>query len=606
MPAAPVLQFKRGQAANIASALLRAGEPGFTTDRKDFYIGLDGTSAQQQFFGSARYWRRENGTNSLRVNFVDKDGTSGISIKSPDTVSIGTTDTYTLPNTDTIQSGYFLQVDSDGMLSWANVTGSGSTFTGATLTGITTISGTSLVVSAGATFTGVTTFIGEDNTLGVTDSGILRVQGGVGISSNLTVGAGLSVGGQSFFEGTATFYGGTINLGDENTDVINVGGRFSSDLIPNVDNSYDVGISTLNWRNAYFSGIGTFESGAVIDAIQVGVADSTTITTTVGELTIDSAQNVVNIASHLSVTGVTTFSNATDNTLGDANSGAVQIDGGLGVNGNVTVGAGLSVNGNVTLGNDGSDEVLIPGNLTVSGTLTATVAGTISTSQTISITDTDSTTGRILFSPTTGVGNTVYSDDDVTFDSSSNILTITGTVDATTVETGTINASDGTAAITINTVTGNVGIKSDLTVDGNLYVNGSVTQVNTQTLAVEDRFIEAGISTNPPSDSTWDVGVLFNYYRSSSNKKAGIYWDDATGRIGIATDVGNITGNTGIGSDEPTVAPGDTGFAPIEIASLWVRNTCQNTSVEVIGCYDSGSGSELQLRNIVIDAGEFV
>ena len=65
-----------------------------------------------------------------------------------------------------------------------------------------------------------------------------------------------------------------------------------------------------------------------------------------------------------SFAGVVTFTDTTDNTLGDPDTGAVQIDGGLGVNKNVTVGAGLSVvsgfnvagvstfQGNVFLGDD--------------------------------------------------------------------------------------------------------------------------------------------------------------------------------------------------------------------------------------------------------------
>ena len=36
--AAPVLQFKRGLLANLPG--LRAGEPGFTTDSYDLYVGL--------------------------------------------------------------------------------------------------------------------------------------------------------------------------------------------------------------------------------------------------------------------------------------------------------------------------------------------------------------------------------------------------------------------------------------------------------------------------------------------------------------------------------------------------------------------------------------
>jgi len=45
-----------------------------------------------------------------------------------------------------------------------------------------------------------------------------------------------------------------------------------------------------------------------------------------------------------SFSGITTFTDTTDNVLGNADTGAVQIDGGLGVNKNTTVGAALSVN----------------------------------------------------------------------------------------------------------------------------------------------------------------------------------------------------------------------------------------------------------------------
>ena len=54
--AAPVLQFKRGLLANLPG--LRAGEPGFTTDSYDLYVGIDSTSSNNKFFGSHRYWTK--------------------------------------------------------------------------------------------------------------------------------------------------------------------------------------------------------------------------------------------------------------------------------------------------------------------------------------------------------------------------------------------------------------------------------------------------------------------------------------------------------------------------------------------------------------------
>jgi hypothetical protein len=41
MPA-PVLQFKRGIFSNLPG--LRAGEPGFTTDSYELYVGIDSTT----------------------------------------------------------------------------------------------------------------------------------------------------------------------------------------------------------------------------------------------------------------------------------------------------------------------------------------------------------------------------------------------------------------------------------------------------------------------------------------------------------------------------------------------------------------------------------
>ena len=54
----------------------------------------------------------------------------------------------------------------------------------------------------------------------------------------------------------------------------------------------------------------------------------------------------INIDGAASLTGITTFTSTSQNTLGDPNTGAVRIAGGLGISKNVTVGGGLSVTGN--------------------------------------------------------------------------------------------------------------------------------------------------------------------------------------------------------------------------------------------------------------------
>jgi len=87
--------------------------------------------------------------------------------------------------------------------------------------------------------------------------GITTTGGDLYVKSDLRVGNNLLVDGTSEFIGNATFRGGTIGIGDSVTDDINVGGEFVSNLVPNDDDTYDIGITTQRWRNARFSGLTT-------------------------------------------------------------------------------------------------------------------------------------------------------------------------------------------------------------------------------------------------------------------------------------------------------------------------------------------------------------
>ena len=67
--ASPVIQFKRGAFGSLPA--LKAGEPAFTNDKYDFYIGLDNNSSNNKFFGSHRYWLKETATAGSGVNLVE-------------------------------------------------------------------------------------------------------------------------------------------------------------------------------------------------------------------------------------------------------------------------------------------------------------------------------------------------------------------------------------------------------------------------------------------------------------------------------------------------------------------------------------------------------
>jgi len=217
-----------------------------------------------------------------------------------------------------------------------------------------------------------------------------------------------------------------------------------------------------------------------------------------------------------------------------------------------------------------------------------TGTGSVNTSQTLTIAGTANEVNTSVSGQTITVGLP----DDV----------IVGTsLSAPTVRTNIIQ-SQNTGA-TVITLTGNdATFADDLTVQGNLYVQGSTTQVDTTSLAIEDRTIELGRITSgtQPTTTTWDLAVLFNYGDSGA-KKAGLVWEasGATKRFQFTTDVDPGPD----GSDSQTNLPSFTvaNFAPIEIAELWVNNSCTGGAQKVIGCV----GAELQLQNITIDAGTF-
>lgn len=222
--ATPVLQFKRGNYSQLPG--LRAGEPGFTTDRYDLFVGLTSSLADNKFFGSHRYWDREDGTTSLKFSLVDKDGDNSIDLKSPDTLS-GVT-TYTFPETPV--DAALLSTNSDGQLSWVSIIPS-LTLTNLDVTGVSTFAAQVLISDTTQ----------SDNK----DTGALVIEGGVGIEKNANVGGILRVSGISTFESdvlaesnvnitgvtTATSFhgeGGDLTLGTPTDGDIVTGGALNT------------------------------------------------------------------------------------------------------------------------------------------------------------------------------------------------------------------------------------------------------------------------------------------------------------------------------------------------------------------------------------------
>jgi len=535
----PSLRFKRGTQSAFNSVGLQTGEPAFITDDYNFYIGVDGNSATNKYFGSARYWTKETSAAGSGVNLVEgtSNGAHFITLASP--ASVGAAVTYYFPAANGVPTSV-LSNDGNGNLSWA----SGSA--NPVFTGIATFNNTLLDINSDVDISGITTV---SNTTDSTtkDNGSLVIEGGVGIEKSLNVGGNFKVSGISTFVGTVTFEGGTITLGDANTDNVVFNADVNSGILPNTDATFDIGDESVSkrWRHASFSGVGTFATGAVIDAIQIGITAVNEIDTSSGVLILDSAAGQVQITDDLSVTGVSTFTGAID-----ANGGA-DISGGETVLSSATV-SDLTATRIVLAGTSGS--------LVDDSSLTFTdAAGLVVANSGINV------TGVSTFSTDLVVGGDIR------------------------VNGNDIKDGGGTAAITFDG-------SGNTTITGNLNVNGSTTQVNTTTLTIEDNLIELGkVDGNAPtSDLNKDIGMLLHYFDSAARLGA-VYYDDSVSRIVLASRVGESSG----------VLTVDAGYyANVELQGLFVTDTA-GSGEAVISYATIGGVTARHLQNITVDGGTF-
>ena len=149
----------------------------------------------------------------------------------------------------------------------------------------------------------------------------LRVAGGVAIGKRLFVCGDTDINGGLDVAGIATFQTG---------------------IIPDTDEGAYIGTADKPWSEAH---IGEIKKIAPAN-------NDNKVTTATGNLILDSAEGTVDINDQLTVSGITTFENVQNNTIGNVNTGAVQLDGGMGIAKNLSVGAGLTVKEALTVSGD--------------------------------------------------------------------------------------------------------------------------------------------------------------------------------------------------------------------------------------------------------------
>jgi len=188
---------------------------------------------------------------------------------------------------------------------------------------------------------------------------------------SVTTTGNVAVGGNLTVTGTTTFNGGTITMGDAATDNVVFGADVDSNIIPDDDDSYDLGSSSQEWRNLYIDGTANIDSlvadtadinggtvdGAIIGGSSAAAITGTTITGTsfvIGSADISEAEletidgvtaGTVAASKAIVVDSNKDFTGARNITLtGELDAGSLDVSGDVDVDGTLETDA-LSING---------------------------------------------------------------------------------------------------------------------------------------------------------------------------------------------------------------------------------------------------------------------
>jgi hypothetical protein len=373
-------------------------------------------------------------------------------------------------------------------------------------------------------------------------------------TDTITTTGNVDVGGNLTVTGTTTFNGGTITMGDAATDNVVFGADVDSNIIPDDDDSYDLGSASQEWRNLYIDGT------ANIDSL---VADTA-----------------------------------------DINGGT--IDGATIATSDITVGAGKTLDvsaGTLTLADD-----QISGDKVEGGTIAATTITTLG-STTGNITNVNATTvdttnievTNLKAKDGTAVGSIADSTGVVTLASS--VLTTTdingGTIDGSTIATSDITVG---ASKTLDVSAGTLTL-ADNQISGDKVEGGTInaTTINTLTFgSLNDGTITATAFVDE-DDMTSDSATLIPtqqsvkaYVDSQVTAQDLDFQGDTGGALSIDLDSEALTIAGGTGLD--TVGSGNTVTVNIDstVATLTGSQTLTNKTIDV----DNNTVSNIEVDNL--------
>jgi hypothetical protein len=117
--------------------------------------------------------------------------------------------------------------------------------------------------------------------------------------------------------------------------------------------------------------------------------------------------------------------------------------------------------------------------------------------------------------------------------------TATGTATLFNTNATTLNIGGAATTVSIGAGTGETTVNNNLTVTGNLVVNGTTTTVNATTVTVDDVVLTLGGDTAPSSDDGKDRGIEFRWHTGDLAKVGFFGFDRSTQKFTFIPDATN-------------------------------------------------------------------
>lgn len=233
----------------------------------------------------------------------------------------------------------------------------------------------------------------------------------------------------------------------------------------------------------------------------------------------------------------------------------------------------VSLAGNLTLAN----------NFTTSGNFAVTLTATASTSVTLPTTGTLATTGNLSqFASTTSAQLAGVISDETGYTTNAKLVFSTSPTFETSVVAGTasldvfntvattVNAFGAATTLTIGATTGTTTIRNNLTISGDLRVDGTTTVVNSTVTSIDDPILTLGGDTSVV-EVTKDRGVEFKYAGET------LTISSYTG-AGTTTVTGAVASTTGYAAGDIITISGATGTEQAKLNGTWIIASVPNST----------------------------